>query len=191
MPIVNINEVKRYLDVSEPIDDLMLEECIARAQALLEQNTGRYLDSVKETRFFQAPKYGGATLMLDNDLMNLIRVVNGDGEEISPYDVIYEPINGWPKYAIELRASAETAWVSDDALISVRGEWAWIDKHKQPTYRYQGAKQAVIRLTSYLYKQRDSQVFETTAFMDGGVLTIPQGMPKSVLDWIDGNRRYV
>ena len=122
--------------------------------------------------------------------MDMMRVVNGDGNEIDPTDYIYGPINGWPKYAIVLRDSANTVWQSTDALISVRGWWGWVDVDKDPR-RYQAARQAAIRLTAYMYKQKDSQVFETTAFMEGGVLTIPQGMPKSVLDWIDTNRRYV
>ena len=55
-----------------------------------------------------------------------------------------------------------------------------------PSYACQ---QAIIKLTAYLYKDKDSQTFETTAFLDGGVLVIPEGIPKSVGLFISDNYR--
>ena len=39
------------------------------------------------------------------------------------------------------------------------------------------------------YKQKDSQVFDTTSFVDGGVLVIPEGIPRYVADFLKARAR--
>lgn len=48
----------------------------------------------------------------------------------------------------------------------------------------------VIRMAAYLYRMKDSQVYDVTADPAAGVLTAPKGVPADVKLWIASNRRY-
>lgn len=48
----------------------------------------------------------------------------------------------------------------------------------------------VVRMAAYLYRLKDSQVWDVTAEPAAGVITIPKGIPADVKLWIASNRRY-
>ena len=48
----------------------------------------------------------------------------------------------------------------------------------------------IIRMAAYLYRLKDSQVWDVTAEPAAGVITIPKGIPADVKLWIASNRRY-
>uniref|UniRef100_A0A6M3J628 Uncharacterized protein n=1 Tax=viral metagenome TaxID=1070528 RepID=A0A6M3J628_9ZZZZ len=90
-----------------------------------------------------------------------------------------------------LKIESEYLYVSaksetTNALTVVRGvNGTTAAAHDQNTaiYIYQPMHQivqAVKRLAGYLYKQKDSQVFDVTAFPEAGVMEIPQGLPRDV-----------
>jgi hypothetical protein len=48
----------------------------------------------------------------------------------------------------------------------------------------------ILRMAAYLYRLKDSQVYDTTATPELGIITIPKGIPADVKLWIASNRRY-
>ena len=186
-----LEKVKRYLGLwgHDPLlskDDVLLEENIDRAIRIIEKGTHRTFQGIKQTRRYDYPEYpaGTDTLLLDYDLRKIIKLGNGDGTLIPAADRVLLPYNETPHYGIRLINDA--CWTYDTtptACIAVR---AWWGSSMVPDFDCQ---QAIIRLTAYLYKQKDAQTFESTAFLDGGVMVIPQGMPKSVANFILDNAR--
>lgn len=180
-----IDRVKRYLSLeSLPADDILIEECIDRAETHLEEWTGRWFKRRKDTRRYDCPTNGEDTLILDFDMLKTIKVGNGDGTIIPAADMRYLPANLMPKFAIRL--VGDSAWTWSDTpvqAIGVRAYWGFTSEPDHYTI------QAAIRLAVFLYKQKDSQVFDTTTFVDGGVIVVPQGIPKYVADFLGARTR--
>jgi len=182
----SIEKIKRYLKLTEGLDadDVLLEEIIDRAEDILESLTHRRFKAMKETRVYDCPD-DRCSLLLDGDLQKVIRLSNGDGVEIPTADFRYTPANRGegndrrPAFALQLVNDAYFTYDTNPVqCIKVRGWWGY---SMEPDYY---TEQTLIRLVCYLYKQKDSQVFDSTAFLDGGVMVIPQGMPKSVAEFI-------
>lgn len=183
-----IDDVKRYLALNEPgldHDDELLEQCIDRAESLLEESTQRYFKARKETHVYDCPDDSSYLLMRFDELQKVITLTNGDGTIIPALNFVYEPANrgegAYRKSAhgIRLINGAYFTYVSNPyQCIKVRAWWGFTMEPDHYT------KQALLRLTTFLYKQKDAQVFDSTSFIDGGVIVVPQGIPKFVADFI-------
>ncbi len=78
-----------------------------------------------------------------------------------------------PYYAIELKSGY--SWEIDpDYEISVAGTWGYAATAPDDIV------QAAVRWAAYCYRQKDAQVFDTTASPDLGTITVPQGIPRDV-----------
>jgi len=110
-------------------------------------------------------------------------LVNGNGTPIPATGFVLQPANEYPKYMIRLRRGYHWTYTSDPIqAIEVTGVWGFVPADHP---RHQEIVQAIIRLAGYLYKQRDSQVWDNTSFLEGGILTIPEGAPRFTLDVIE------
>jgi len=188
-----IDEVKRYLALNEPgldKDDVLLEQTIDRAEDHLEEWTHRRFKAVKETRVYDYPADDPYNLLLDGDLQKVIRLTNGDGVVIPAADFRYQPANRGegnkrkPAFALTLVNDACFTYSTTPVqCIKLRAWWGWTMEPNAYTL------QALLRLTCFLYKQKDSQVFDTTSFVDGGVLVIPEGIPRYVQDFLSEHTR--
>jgi len=185
-----IVRVKEYLKtIGLDTDDHLLEQFIDSAENQLESWTGRLFKAQKYTQVYDYPDDDPYSLFLDGDLQKVLTLANGDGVEIPASDFRYKPANRGtgndrrPAYEILLINDAVFTYdTTPIQCIHVKAWWGWSMEPNQYT------EQAVKRLTAFLYKQKDSQVFDTTAFLDGGVLVIPQGIPKYVADFINFHR---
>ena len=184
--------VKEYLRLTAGIldaDDQLLEQFIDSSEAQLEAWTGRLFSAQKQTRAYDYPDDDPYSLFLDGDLQKVIKLGNGDGTLIPASDFAYIPANRGigndrqPAFEIVLINGARFTYTTTPIqCIKLRGWWGWSMAPNDYT------QQAVKRLTAFFYKQKDAQVFDTTAFLDGGVLVIPQGIPKYVADFISFHR---
>lgn len=121
-------------------DDTLLETFLQWATAQIENYKGRHYDPRIETRYFDVPSTGGsmfgvfeprlqsfasqAPLRLDEDLLEMTALLNGDTLPITEY--VLEPANCWPKTRIRL-ISGET-WNTPSSgrteqVIAVTGIW--------------------------------------------------------------------
>lgn len=185
MPYCTPLDVVEYLGLQPTDNDLaLLEKLAARAQAWIDTYTRRTFEAAADAiHYFEVGRDAvGRALYLDADLYAVTAIKtnldNGSGGELLlAADYVLEPRNHPPYYEIELRISSAKAWrYTTDPVnaISVEGRWSY--SLAAPA----DIAHACVRLAGYLFRQKDSQVFDTTALPDAGVMTIPQGIPKDV-----------
>jgi hypothetical protein len=109
-------------------DDTVLETIIEAASRYLDDQTGRTFYARTETRLYDIPK--GRELHLDDDLLTVTTLTNGDSTVIPSTQYILSPANVYPKRAIELKGSSSYAWQTTSSgdtkqVISVAGTWGW------------------------------------------------------------------
>lgn len=180
MAYASLAELKLYRGIATSTsDDVLLATLLSAAQKQVESYTGRVFEaSATSTRYYDAlldVSDDRRTLYLDEDLCEVTTITNGTGVAVTKY--VTEPTNETPYHAIRLKLTAGELFsysTDPESAISVRGKWAYAETAPADIAH------ATIRLAAYLYAQKDSSVFDVTAFPDAGVMTVPQGMPKDV-----------
>lgn len=168
--------VKTYLAISGVTDDTLGATLVTRASAIIDRFCRRQFAASAAARTFDAPN--GDTLWLDEDLLSVTTITNGDGETMDSSQFVLLPPNSLPKYAIRLRKTAMATWSAsptsgEEQAISVQGSWGYSSTPPDDVV------QAAIRLTAWLYKQRDAP-FGTTARPDIGIVEVPAALPEDV-----------
>ena len=169
--------VKTYLDISGTGDDTLGATLVTRASAMIDRYCRRVFTAASATRLFDVPH--GATLFLDEDLVSVTTLTNGDGTVIASTDYVLKPNNITPKFAIKLRETASTGWrgsstTGEYQAISVLGSWGYSASPPDDVV------QAAVRLTAWIYRQRDAP-FGQTARPEIGVIETPLSMPPDVV----------
>lgn len=161
-------------------DDTLLTDLLARAQAIIDRETGRTFEaSADSTRKFDAVRdVDGPTLYLDEDLAQITSVTNGDGVAVASTNYVAEPRNRTPSYALRLLGSSSVAWTYDDDpenAISIAGRWAYSVSAPDDI------KHATIRLAAWLYRQRsDAAKDDDRPILANGVWIMPSRLPQDV-----------
>ena len=171
--------VKTLLGITAATDDALITTLIARAQAWIESLCDQIFEAAADsTRKFDAIRdVDGAVLYLDYPLAAITSITNGDGVVVASTEYVTEPRNRTPYHRIRLLSSKNKYWTyttdPEDAIVIV-GKWAFA------TAAPYDIVQATERLAAYMYRQKDSQVFDVTADAETGAVTIPKGMPPDV-----------
>jgi hypothetical protein len=176
-----VADLKSYLGLANTGDDTLLAAMLARASQAVDTYTRRtFAVSGDTTRYYDAIGehiVDGRVLLLDHDLCSVTTVTNGDGNTISSTYYTLVPRNETPHYAIRLKDTYSSLWTyttSWEDAISITGRWAYSLTPPDDIV------QATLRWAGYIYKQKDAQVFDTTAIPDAGVIQIPAGIPADV-----------
>jgi hypothetical protein len=181
--------VRAYLGISTNTDETVLNDCVTRAQAYIDAETGRSFEHAVTgvARYFDAYRdVSGRTLRLDRDLCAITSITNGDGVAVAAASYITEPRNDTPYYAITLKASKGIAWTygtDPENAITVTGKWAYSAAPPADIV------QACTRMAAYYYRQREQKQFAVEAFPSIGVVVTPGGTPPDVTDIIRKYRR--
>ena len=167
------------LKLAPKLDDDLLEDLLDRATTAIDSYTNRTFEAAADTtHYFDYESVEGNILYLGQDLADLTSVANGDsaGTAIPVANLTELPRNEGPPYhQLRLDFNSGYSWeVDTDYWIEVVGKWAYSQTAPNDI------AQACIRWAAYLYKQKDAQVFETTALPDEGVIITPQGIPRDV-----------
>ena len=180
MTYCSLAQLKAYVGATDSDDDALLTDCITRAEAVIDRATKRTFEaSADSTRTFDAQQdVAGRTLYLDADLCAITSITNGDGAAITALQVVSEPRNHAPYYALTLKASTGLAWTYEtdpEDAISVTGRWAY------STTPPADIEQACVRLAAWLYRQKDSSsdLDRPMVSMDGATL-LPAQIPADV-----------
>lgn len=187
---IDLATLKRYLGITSTNDDTLLTECIARAQALIDDYAGRTFEAPADTtRTFDAvTDVVNMTLYFDDDLCQITSVTNGDGVVVAANEYTTQPRNETPYHALKLLASSGKSWTyeddREDAIVIV-GRWAW--SVTAPT----AIQQAAIRLASYLYRQKDSANDLDRAVVVGNSTLLPSELPNDLAQMLDYYRRLI
>jgi hypothetical protein len=170
MSYPELQDLKTYLKIGTHADDVILVDALNAAIQGIEHYCGRRFVGVEETRYFNWDAVRGQTLWLDDDLLSIETLTNGDTSVLtSPYYLL-EPRNAAPYHRIRLKSTANWAF-NQDGEIAVAGVWGYtLDADDL-------VRQACLWLASYFYRLKDSQVFDVTATPELGQITIPRGMP--------------
>lgn len=187
MAYCSVTELKQYLGIDSATDDALLQALIARAQAAIDTHCGRRFEAETKTRYYEMDAVDGNYLHLDDDLLSITTLTNGDSSAttIASSEYWLWPRNEGPPYwAIRLEANSDDSWECDtDYMISVAGEWGWSETAPEDI------KQACIRYSAYLYHQKDAAVYDVS-IPEAGVMVVPQGIPRDVKLLIDPYRRF-
>ena len=197
MAYIGSSDVKAWGGVpdSDTVDDAELTLIIARAQAYVDEYTGRVFEAstaALATRYYTAAiDVARNTLWLDMDL----NTVGTDGivagtDSLASTDYVTLPRNDKPYYAIELTANTPLDWgdsTSDgdyENAIAVHGQWAY---SSDPPADVQ---HAMLRLTKWYYKQ--GRVTDETAdrpiVLESGATVLPSQIPSDVKEILDRYR---
>lgn len=192
MAYCTVGELRAYLGAQSTADDALLSALIDRAQAMIDRYTGRRFEASTDTvRYFDSLRdVRGRVLCFDKDICAITTITNGDGATIASTQYVTAPRNDTPYYAIQLLYSADVSWEGqadgdNENAIAVTGKWAY--SATAPA----DVKQACIRWAAYLYRQKDAQVFDTTAMPAEGVIIAPAGVPVDVKAILEPYRKAV
>ena len=181
MAYATTSDLKAYLGLTGTADDALLLSCMQRAQSWVDTHCDQVFEaSADTTRYFDAVEdVADAVLNLDYPLAAITSITNGDGVAVAAGEYVTEPRNHTPYHRIRLLGSKGKSWAWSTAgdaenAITIVGKWAY------STSAPPAIVQACVRLAAYMYRQKDSQVFDVTADAETGQLIIPKGIPADV-----------
>ena len=172
-------------------DDVLIQDLLNAAAEFLEGQTAQTFVPVTGTRYYDPTvDVTGHTLHLDTFLITVTTLTNGDGVEIpSSAYILLEP-NQAAKRAIKLKevSGVTYGWTystDHENAISVVGTWGLFATVPADVVQY------MRRMVGLLYAERNSARFESTAYIDGGRLVLPQGVPAFAREVIRTYRDYL
>lgn len=197
-PLCSLDNVKAQLNIGQhgtlnTLDDALLTDYVYEASAAVEAHCGRRFSDVTNGLGTLTKKYDYAspplfdrTLFVDDDLLSVTALTNGDGTVIASTEYRLLPTNNSPKYAIEIYDDSTIAWeylTRRAEAIQVQGSWGFATSTLTMP---QDVRLATAKLTAWLYQTRDN-TGERVAFADGSV-SIPPDAPPMVFKLLS---RYV
>ena len=172
-------EVKTYIGTDKATGDTLLSDLITQASRDIDIHCQRTFTARAETRSFDAlADVYGRDLLLDDDLLSVTALTNGNGSVLAASEYVLLPANQSPKYAIRLKASASEFWTYDadpEEAISVVGSWGYQNSTVAPD----DIRRVAVRLTAWYFKQRDAP-FEATGLPELGEVIIPTALPTDI-----------
>jgi hypothetical protein len=154
-----LHQVRSYLKLktAETSDDELLKDFVRASTRSIDKYTRRRFDVRLETRNYDypVPKSGlhgvykaedfvyqmnavadwvDARIKLDDDLLAVDTLTNGDDVEISSGDYVLEPANNYPKHSIKLVEDSDVSWQTGSSgerkqIIDVKGHWGYHDRY--------------------------------------------------------------
>ena len=175
-------------------DDSLLSDLLDRITVMMNSYLGRPQTAVAGTRYYSKDARdpdNGRILWVDADLQTITTLTNGDSDATVIPDTEYwllDRNSGPPYYAIELESASTYSWEWDeDGWVSVLGTWGYAASGSEPD----DLLQACLEWAAYAYRKRDAPFLEVVGFEEGGIITIPQGMPASVKMALEPYKRLV
>jgi len=138
-PYITTVQFKTWQRVSstDAPDDTVVDDIVEQAARLVDYSTGRRFFPSYETHLFNIPKVDFTdrdTIYLDDDLLSLTTLTNGDLTIISSSNYVLKSVNKPPYWAIKLRDVSTVSWEqsstgSSDQVLSVAGVWGYHDNY--------------------------------------------------------------
>jgi hypothetical protein len=189
MAYATLVDVKEYLGIAAMSDDALLESFITRATGVINSYTGRIFEAETATKYFGADAVDGKYLYLFGyDLLAVTTLTNGDEDttEIASANYKLMPRNETPKWAIKLDDDTDWELYDADSEIIVAGTWGY------STIAPADIAHACVRLTAFLYRQKDTSADIDRPFVTGdGVTIMPASIPQDVKSILDNYRRRI
>lgn len=124
---VTLAEFKAVKEIgtTDTTRDAVLENILVYVSRYIDGQTGRRFYPYVRTQYYNVPD--GRTLILNNDLLEVLTLTNGDGTVLSPSDYFLLPYMTPPYWGIKSTLSTEWRHNSkgDDFAISLLGLWGY------------------------------------------------------------------
>ena len=185
MSYATLAEFKAWkrIDSTDTTDDTVIQQCLDGATSYIEGATGRkFIASASTARLFDIP--AGRTLNLDDDLLTLTSVKNGDGTAIPNVEFVTSPRTLTPFYALTLKSSSTYYWLFDDdgnsaGVITVTGTWGYSSAAPADV------KAACLSIAANVYGRRFGEGQQVATVTGAGVVITPNdvdGVSQKVID---------
>ena len=143
MNYATLDQVKKALNITDTSDDQLLLRLLITATKIIDRERGRRHDIRFEIRYFDRPKESRniwttlsvePPLRLDDDLLEITQLINGDGTVVSDSSILLEPAGRSPSSRVRLKPQSGVTWASDNQgnekqIIGVSGFWGYHDDY--------------------------------------------------------------
>lgn len=127
-------EFKLWLTISATNTgrDTVIEDILTAASRYVDRKTARMFNPRVITNKYDIPEE--RELELDDDLLEIISVTNGDDATIASTEYNLIPANKYPKYAIKLKGGSTEIWEQDgdgnvEQVIDIAAYWGYHDQY--------------------------------------------------------------
>lgn len=108
--------------------DSVVSSILESVSRYLDGQTGRRFYPRIETRYYSVPD--GRQLLLDDDLLAVVEILNGDAAALPATEYHLIPKNATPAWAIRIKETSAYYWATDadggdDLVIGVTGYWGY------------------------------------------------------------------
>jgi len=173
---------------------------IPRADAIIDKYTGRDFDASSDsvTRYYDFDEsVVGDTLFLDEDFVSITSVTSGhsgttdnSASAWSASDYFTLPKNDNPKYAVVVRANSPKDWSTQSSNGDTEYTIAVAGVAGYSTSAPADIVQASVRLTYWMYKQRESDAdLDRPLLTADGVTIMPSRLPADVVEILNRYKR--
>ena len=122
---------------TDPVNDAVLELLLKGASEYIENETQRHFTPYIQTRYFDVPgtdEVDPRVLEMDDDLLEVLSITNGDGVTIPSTEYTLRPRNQSPYQHVRLTDNSTFYWASDGAgdthdVIAVSGIWGYHNRY--------------------------------------------------------------
>lgn len=173
-----LEQVKELAGIETSDDDTLLAELITRASAMVDSYTRRQFAERTETRYYTPnTDTTGQILYLDDDLLSITTLLNGDDAEISAEGYTLLPLNFTPKNRVKLKSNYSWVWAVEDSegALSVTGQWGYCFAANCPA----DIVHVTTRLSVWLYRQKDAP-FNRVGNSLTGEYEVPTALPADI-----------
>ena len=112
--------------------DIVINNILTAVSRDFDRKTAHTFYPRVETHYYDLPE--GRSLEVDDDLLEIISVTNGDDATIASTEYILIPGNKYPKRAIKIKADSTEIWEVDgdgntEQVIDIAAYWGYHDKY--------------------------------------------------------------
>lgn len=176
----DLSDLRGYLSSSGnlgTVEDALLTDCLLAAESAIDDYTRRTFVGTTGTVYYSrfTANVVGPALYLDRDLINLVALENGDGQQIPLGSVWVEPRNEGPPYRVLRLKSGVSVWTwNTDSEVVVSGTFGFSERAPE------AIRQATREYAAYLFRLKDTGPGDVAGFPEGGEVQQPKGIPEHV-----------
>lgn len=186
-----LDEFKKHLTITtyDTDDDAAIENIIEGASRMIDNLAGRWFYPKTETRYYDVPE--GREIHLDEDLLTVTTLTNGDGTVITSTYFSLIPRNHTPKHSLIMKTTSNYSWAAGtdgdtEGVISIAGTWGYAATTPDDI------RQACLDISLSAYKRRTGENTTGVATVTAaGVVITPQDIPGGALAIIRRYKRHI
>jgi hypothetical protein len=160
-----------------PSDMQLLQNCLDWAESHINAYTRRQFAGTAGTVYYNRWSQGlvrSNALYLNEDVVSLVAITNGDGQAIPMGSVWLEPRNSGPPYRI-VRFHSQYVYIwNTDSDVALSGTFGF------SIVAPDAIKAATLEYAAHLFRSKDIGPLDVAGSPEMGEVKFPKGMPESV-----------